>query len=514
MMRVLFRHRLVKLLVIVAACAVIASVWILLTQNEAWARPGGGQSFGGSKSSGGGSRSSGGGGGSSGGGGGGGELIGVLISLVFHHPAIGVPLLLMIVGFLAYSAWSKSNQADWSTTSGNSEPMVVARANVPPARSQLEDLRRTDENFSLVLFEDFLYSLYAEVHTARGAGTLAHVSAYLTPEVINLLSHQAPSGVSDVVIGAMSFVRTSGINGGDVYVTVEFESNYTEAYQQQSQSYYMREHWTLRRAEGVKSRTPDRARVFGCPSCGAPQDQVFGGQCKYCKQQVATGNFDWLVTHVQILEREARAPMLTGTTEEQGTDLPTVFDPRATAGFQALMQRDPAQNWDALLQRVGVVFNEFQVAWTARDLLRMRALLSDTLFQTQTYWMKAYEKSGLWNMIERPRITQVELARVTQDKFYDAITVRVFASSIDYTIDARKRVVAGNRNREREYSEYWTFIRGTQRKGPPRTDLGCPNCGAPLVVNMSGACTHCKAKVSTGDFDWVLSRIEQDEVYS
>jgi predicted lipid-binding transport protein (Tim44 family) len=312
----------------------------------------------------------------------------------------------------------------------------------------------------------------------------------------------------------MTFVRASGAGGGAVYVTVEFESNYTETYNGKSQSYYMREHWTLSRAQGVKSRTPDRTRVFGCPSCGAPQDQVFGGQCRYCKQQVATGKFDWLVTGVQIFEREARAPMLTGTTEEQGTDLETIVDPRAPAAFQALTQRDPAQNWNVFLQRVNVVFNEFQVAWTARDLLRMRALLSDTLFQTQTYWMKAYEKASLWNVIERPRINHAELARVTQDKFYDAITVRVFATSVDYTIDAQKRVVGGNRNRERHYSEYWTFIRGTQRRGPPRTDLGCPNCGAPLKCNMAGACTHCNAKVSTGDFDWVLSRIEQDEVYS
>jgi len=28
-----------------------------------------------------------------------------------------------------------------------------------------------------------------------------------------------------------------------------------------------------------------------------------------------------------------------------------------------------------------------------------------------------------------------------------------------------------------------------------------------------GTCTYCQAKVTTGEFDWVLSRIEQDEVY-
>jgi hypothetical protein len=30
---------------------------------------------------------------------------------------------------------------------------------------------------------------------------------------------------------------------------------------------------------------------------------------------------------------------------------------------------------------------------------------------------------------------------------------------------------------------------------------------------MAGNCTYCKAKVTSGEFDWVLSQIEQDESY-
>jgi hypothetical protein len=32
-------------------------------------------------------------------------------------------------------------------------------------------------------------------------------------------------------------------------------------------------------------------------------------------------------------------------------------------------------------------------------------------------------------------------------------------------------------------------------------------------VNQAGACNHCRAEVTSGDFDWVLTRIEQDEAY-
>jgi hypothetical protein len=42
----------------------------------------------------------------------------------------------------------------------------------------------------------------------------------------------------------------------------------------------------------------------------------------------------------------------------------------------------------------------------------------------------------------------------------------------------------------------------------------CPSCGAPLDnVNAAGICGYCDGKITSGRFDWVLSRIEQAEAY-
>jgi len=45
------------------------------------------------------------------------------------------------------------------------------------------------------------------------------------------------------------------------------------------------------------------------------------------------------------------------------------------------------------------------------------------------------------------------------------------------------------------------------------TDKSCPSCGAGLKINMAGNCEYCGVKVTRGDFDWVLSKVEQDEAY-
>jgi hypothetical protein len=312
-------------------------------------------------------------------------------------------------------------------------------------------------------------------------------------------------------------MRVTGVRGEGAWieVSIDIEANYTELDPaKQERSFYVAERWKLTRALAAKSRPPDKTRVFGCPNCGAPLEEIRDHTCRYCKKVVDTGEFDWLVGGWSTLRREERGPMLTGTTEEVGTDDPTIVAADARARWTELTQRDPKLSWTPFVARVGLVFREFHAAWTAQDLRRMRPFLSDTLLQTQQYWVETYQRAKLRNVTERPEIVTVHLARVVSDHFFDALTVRVFAQCIDYTVDAGGRVVGGNKHAVRRYSEYWTFIRGSGRTGEPRATPECPNCGAPLDIEMSGQCTHCKAHVASGEFDWVLSRIEQDEAYA
>jgi predicted lipid-binding transport protein (Tim44 family) len=212
--------------------------------------------------------------------------------------------------------------------------------------------------------------------------------------------------------------------------------------------------------------------------------------------------------------REARGPLLTSDVAETGTELPTIADSSAPARFQELQQRDPGLSWQSLTGRMAHVFGALQVAWSGRDPLQIRPYVSDNLFQTMLYWIDLYVASRCRNVTENARILRIDLANVTSDKHYDAITVRLFATSVDYTIGDDGKLMSGSRSRPRTYSEYWTWIRGTARRGQSRGDVNCPNCGAALRIGMAGTCEYCRVKVTAGEFDWVLSRIEQDDSYT
>jgi predicted lipid-binding transport protein (Tim44 family) len=182
--------------------------------------------------------------------------------------------------------------------------------------------------------------------------------------------------------------------------------------------------------------------------------------------------------------------------------------------MQALTRKDPAFQWPHFLARVGLIFAELQPAWSTLEWTRARPFVSDQLFQMLAYWIESYKRAHLRNVNENARITGIDLAAVVSDQYYDAITVRVRAIGLDYTVTDAGKVVSGSRTRERAYTEYWTLIRGSGARTKGGPEKACPNCGAPLSINMSGSCTHCNAKVTSGEFDWVLSRIEQDEAYT
>ncbi len=485
--------------------ALLIALSLLVVTALASARPGGGHSYSG------GSRSSG--GGSSGGGGDGGVLFELLIFLCIEHPSVGIPLVILVVVGLAIRALIQRGMKSWSTSNVNVEAVPTTTRRAPRARSEIQQLRQTDPEFSLVLFEDFAYMLYAAVQRARafGPGPLA---AYLAPELAARLVDQRLADVQGVIIGALRYQRFSAHAGAGVQVELEVEANYVELLRSGEQRrYYVVDRVVLTRSHSAKSRPFSRASKLDCPNCGAPLESMRGSQCSYCQRDVGLGRFDWMMVGLSSVTREPRGPLLTGNVAESGTDLPTIADHDAPQQFQALQQRDPSLTWQTFTARIAHVFGALQVAWAARDPLRIRPYVSDNSFQSMLYWIDLYLQQRCRNVTEGARILRIDLASVTSDKHYDAITVRLFATSIDYTIADDGKLLSGSKTRPRQYSEYWTLIRGTQRKGPSRGDLACPNCGAELRIGMAGTCEYCRVKVTAGEFDWVLSRIEQDDSY-
>lgn len=488
---------------------------------SALARPGGGQTF-----------SAPGGGGS--GGGDGGEIAGLVIYLVLHHPTVGVPLLVVVAGVVLYVRFQQKRHPSWSVgghpvasalvgdlIGGPSTPPAPAGRPVPGARSRLEAIARAhDPDFSLVSFEDFAYALFGRAHALRGAGPIDALSAFFTPDALTRFARgsDAVARVEAIVVGDMLIEGASPPSEDHPFLSasVQLEANSTEVGADgRERAYWVRERWRLRRHRDARTKPPEAISVERCPSCGAGlETHARSGACSYCGQRVDTGDFDWVVEQVIPLAKERRGPQLTGTTVERGTHLPTVYAPDMAEKMAALRAKDPAVDPDGLAARVKLIHRKINEAWTNRQWEDARPFLSDALFRMQTAWIETYRREGLTNVLDDVRLEKAEIVRVGTDRWYDAVTLRIFAASKDSTVrDATGEVVAGDPGQDRAYSEYWTLIRRTDARGPTGASERCPSCGAGLDVNAAGVCAYCDTKITSGRFDWVLSKIEQDESY-
>ncbi|MEO1084647.1 MAG: TIM44-like domain-containing protein, partial [Acidobacteriota bacterium] len=280
---------------------------------------------------------------------------------------------------------------------------------------------------------------------------------------------------------------------------------------------YVRERWLLRRSGDAKSRPPESQTDFGCPNCGAPYVETADNRCGYCKEVVTGGRFDWHVKQIVLLDSRDRPPTLRGVVPEKGTHLPTIYQPALESKVRAFFNEAPTQaggEIEAFSRRFGLVFHDLNVAWSELELAKARPYLSDGLFDYLRFWTEAYRVQGLRNVLDGFRVTRWEFVKVRRDAYFDAITLRFWATGRDSVVEvATGRTVGGDPNRERPYSEYWTFIRGRGVTGQASAERRCPNCGAPHDINMAGVCSHCDTNITRGDFDWVLSKIEQDEAY-
>ncbi len=469
------------------------------------ARVGGGQSY----SGGGGSYSS-----SGSSGGGDGAAIGLLIELgirlIFYYPQIGIPLL--VVG----GVWYYYNQASLLPTEYDIHRDWSA-ANTPKrSRSTtVEALVGVDANFSEPLFLDFVGLLYSRVQQSRSAD-LARVAAYLKPEVRESLSQQVDQ-VGDVIVGSIRLVELQGVGSPRIRLRVELETNYTEVVKGSAKAYYSVEEWVFGRAAGVLSQGPDQILELACPSCGNPGELPSSGICPYCDNRVNDGRFGWVVEAIRVKSVKERPPVvLSDTGHEVGNELPTRKALDLPVKRREFQVRYPEFSWDQFGERVKLTFLSLQQAWSTLQWEKARPFETDHLFESHRYWIEAYRAEGIQNKLEQIELQSMELSRIETDAFYDAITLRIWASMVDYTVRAETgEVVSGDPKKNRRFSEYWTFIRRSgHRRSESRDPNRCPNCGAPLdKVNRSGVCEYCQSKITRGDFDWVLSRIEQDEAY-
>lgn len=390
-------------------------------------------------------------------------------------------------------------------------------------KDQLELLKQSDPNFSGILFLDFVHSLYSKFYSYSGQPQFIYLSPFLGTEVQHQLQSAAACTINEVVINGINWQEVNSQGAETESICLAIDANYTQHLQDKHTRYAVTEHWLLYRQKGLLSPEPDKMQTLCCPYCGAPAHFTDAGVCEHCANVVHKGKMHWYLAKRTIVKISALAAAdLVSYAEEQGTQLATIKQVDLTEQLARFLRLHSFTDTNPFWQPfVNNIVKEFFLAvyacWSTRNWQAVRHLLSDRLYEANLFWLNLYVQQNWFNRLDNIKIEQVELVKIEIDKFYEAITVRIFASCYDYTEDANGKVIGGSKRSLRRYSEYWTFVRriGTERHTGPFTLNQCPQCGAPAdKMGQTAECGYCGSKISTGEFSWVLFLIMQDDVYN
>jgi predicted lipid-binding transport protein (Tim44 family) len=181
-------------------------------------------------------------------------------------------------------------------------------------------------------------------------------------------------------------------------------------------------------------------------------------------------------------------------------------------GLAEIKAHDPDFSEEPFLQQVQKAFFVIEEAWSDRKPDVSRQVMAEGLWQQHRVQIEQYVEGHKRNVLEDLAVGDMAITGAHSDQTFDTITVRIFAACADYDVDDNSgKVVRGNKHVD-QWQEDWSFQRSskaTTKDGGGTLSSKCPNCGAPLDVDLQGVCKYCHAPVMSGDYDWVLARIAQ-----
>jgi predicted lipid-binding transport protein (Tim44 family) len=187
--------------------------------------------------------------------------------------------------------------------------------------------------------------------------------------------------------------------------------------------------------------------------------------------------------------------------------------PTAASGLAEIKAHDPSFDEDAFLATAERCFFAVEEAWSQQRPELSQPVMSDDAWQRQKAEIDSYRSSGRRGVLDNLTVAKATIVAAGSEDSRDEVTVRFRAASANYDVDiASGKVVHGNHHMA-FWEQDWVFQRSNQiSTGPDSTEGNrCPNCGAPLDLDIAGVCKNCKTAVRSSDGHWIVVRANQPQ---
>lgn len=443
--------------------------------------------------------------GSSGGGGGDiGPLIDLLIFLVFRHPCIGIPLVLLLIGA---AIWYQRQQGDSSTRKAidraeGERRTAVSSANVDQWTAAL---KAKDPTFDLLPFLDRTKRLFVELQEAWFLRDLEPVRRHLSDATFQRLSTQLKlmdlQGIRDAIadpqvldLQLIGLEQTTAFDTVHIRVTASlrdddapntFTDEQARQKAQKKSPEKFTEVWSFVRKPGAQTKVGDDGFQGKCPNCGAPFSGGAANRCEFCSAIVNSGQHDWVVAEI--------------------TQAAEYSSSHETAdGIARTRQADPAFSTELLEDRASLSFWRWVEAQVTADSSRLVKLASPAFLKELEQQIGSLRSSNRKKLFLECAVGSVDTRLLSTDGPDEL-------ASLEIRWSARIAVFPEGGKPPNMPSQPQRWVMVLQRRAGAQTPAGngmatnrCPTCAAPLSDNGQPSCEFCGTLLASGERDWII----------
>lgn len=250
-----------------------------------------------------------------------GFIAGILVSLVFDHPVIGIPL--AIIALIIYLIYRKKGSFGGGGAGRGSTPppsnfsdASQPQPNTPLVAAQVQAI---DPYFSSQKFCSWVREVFIKLQQAWTERDWKVIRPFESEELFSLHNSQLQEYIRgnkiNVIekIGVKSCELVSFVQDGDKEVMTVQLSAVMRDYvidatsrkvleSDPNKDWYMTYHMIFVRKAGVKTQEGlSNMSTTNCPNCGAPTEITSAGQCSYCGSIITTGEHDWVLTDIHSI---------------------------------------------------------------------------------------------------------------------------------------------------------------------------------------------------------------------
>ncbi|HEV7357507.1 MAG TPA: TIM44-like domain-containing protein [Steroidobacteraceae bacterium] len=401
---------------------------------------------------------------------------------------------------------------------GSASGAAAFRRPLPPG---LDAIRALDPGFEMETFLQRAEMTFFLVKRGVQKNDAAAIRPYLNDGVFNSVSQGIAQSKAQHRHALLESLNVRGLavedaqcNAQGQSIVVHFDLVYraktvddaNQTVTDEGQDQRHAERWTFGRGPAARTAVNGGVIAARCPACGAELRLALDGTCAHCKASVTNGSVDWVVVDVQPAN-------FVGYSADSSLGFAASSIPD---GVAALTAADKDFSLGVFEGRVKTAFLALQDAWCKQNLDAGRAFMSPGAYFTWSAQLETMAAEGRRNVMENLNVRAIEPVRIVHGRVFDDLTVRISASAADFEVDQNNKIVFGDRN-VKPFMEDWTFQRSvgvTTSNKPGTLENTCPSCGAPVSLSQIGECRYCKAAVTSGKFDWVVSRIDQEDEVS